>query len=109
MNPLVLFALLSIHFVADFVLQNDWMAINKSKRWDALTVHVGIYAACFFWFGVQFMALTFIAHFVQDAITSRITARLWQAEQRHWFFVVIGFDQLLHAGQLFLTLWLVTR
>lgn len=102
------FALLAVHFVADFVLQSDWMALNKSKRWDALALHCAVYAACFLWWGLTFALVTFAAHFVQDAITSRINARLWQANERHWFFVAIGADQLLHYAQLGLTLRLLS-
>lgn len=87
---------LFVHFIADFVLQSDWMAINKSKRWDALAVHCLVYAACWLWLDPRFVALTFALHFVTDAVTSRITSYLWKREQRHWFFVVIGFDQVLH-------------
>jgi hypothetical protein len=134
--------LLAAHFVADFIAQSDWMATNKSKRWDALTLHCGIYAAIvavvmnwrFFGGGetlgastlAQWLILTFATHFVTDALTSRATSALWffkredgiwaQAEYtqpkhgrtlvnpfspikgcRHWFFVMIGFDQLIHA------------
>jgi hypothetical protein len=90
------------HFIADFVFQSDWMAINKSTRWDALSAHVAVYGIVLlglswsadippYWVGVNCLG-----HFVQDAITSRITSRLWVSQQRHWFFVMIGFDQLLH-------------
>lgn len=96
-------ALLGVHFIADFVLQSDWMATNKSRRWDALALHVAVYAACFAWMGWRFVAVTFAAHFVTDAVTSRITSRLWVAGSRHWFFVVVGLDQWLHATQLILT------
>ncbi len=98
LGMLVVLLMLSIHFVADFILQNDWMAINKSSSWMALTVHVLIYSVPFsIAFGVTFGLLTFALHFVQDALTSRLTAYLWQKNQRHWFFVAIGFDQLLHT------------
>ncbi len=124
MNPLLI--LLGVHFVGDFLLQSDWMAVQKSKRWDALALHVGIYAICFAWWGPWFVALTFITHFVTDAVTSRITSALWflplvgdgmkpnwkQVElrsTRHWFFVAIGSDQLIHATTLAYTLQWVTR
>ncbi len=102
----ILLMLLTLHFVADFVLQSDRMAVGKSHSWRCLLAHVGAYAGCFALLAVgvlpirawaPFVALIFMPHFVQDAITSRINARLWQANQRHWFFVGIGFDQLLHA------------
>lgn len=121
--------LLAVHFVADFLLQSDWMALNKSKRWDALALHVTVYSACFLPWGWPFALGVWITHFITDAITSRITSRLWfidlypradhspnyygayplyarvDSGKRHWFFVVIGADQLIHYGTL---AWLLT-
>ncbi len=91
--------LLTIHFVADFVFQSDWMAIQKSKRWDALALHCLTYALCFVPFvpnPVVFTLITFVTHFVQDALTSRLNAWVYP-RNRHYFFVGIGADQLLHA------------
>ena len=132
------FILIIAHFVGDFLLQSDWMALNKSKRWDALALHVVAYILALYavlassallgawsnphasfddhWFYVVNAAL----HFITDAITGRITSRLWFLPQvgqgmrpewiqvevkstRHWFFVVIGADQVLHYAALFLT------
>lgn len=92
--------LLTLHFIGDFLFQTDWMAINKSKRWDALSLHVLVYSLVFSYYGIAFVALVAATHFLTDAVTSRITSRLWQANQRHWFFVVIGADQLLHYATL---------
>jgi hypothetical protein len=100
---LALLVLLTTHFIADFPLQNDWMALNKSKRMGALLCHTLIYSMCFFYCGISFMLVTFLLHTLTDFITSRINSKLWLAEKRHWFFVCIGFDQLLHAYQLLLT------
>jgi Na+/glutamate symporter len=74
---------------------------------------------------LAFGLITFVVHFITDSITSRITSRLFLDEfekdnvttlnrlcmrpgfSLHWFFVVIGFDQVLHYVQLFLTIrWL---
>lgn len=134
----MIYTLLVAHFVADFLCQTDWMALNKSKRWDALALHVGVYAvvlvlvlavAGYDWSPAAsrglalFVWVNAAAHFVQDAITSRINARLWffrptycggrgpvpvphfeaAGGNRHWFFVAIGFDQLLHYVVLFVT------
>ena len=147
----IIYVLLAAHFIADFVCQSDWMANHKSKRWDALALHVLIYggavALCVgaYEFAVGGSARPWLwlwvnlaAHFVQDAITSRITSRLWFLKMtpmtcdeallgrgflgrinhlghiarpayiadtgtRHWFFVAIGADQLLHYVTLFVT------
>jgi hypothetical protein len=103
-----LLLLLTTHFVADFLLQSDWMALNKSKSWKALIAHCAVYAACFVYFGLAFAVITFLLHALTDTVTSRITSKLWQAGERHWFFVVIGFDQLIHYFTLIGTyLWLL--
>lgn len=120
--------LLALHFLGDFLLQSDWMALNKSKRWDALTAHAVVYAWCFIPYGFTFYILTFLTHFLTDAITSRITSRLWfvrliepvngpgerfygayEPRKRHWFFVVIGADQLIHFLTLALTYHLLFK
>jgi hypothetical protein len=43
---LAIFVILTTHFIADFVCQTHWQAINKSKDNNALTQHVGTYAIC---------------------------------------------------------------
>ena len=114
---------LVVHFIGDFILQNDWMAINKSRSWKALLVHTSLYSVCFFMAGWRFVLITFFLHTIVDAITSRILTRLWfvrldediwsepprwvlhyDAITRHWFFVVIGLDQLIHFACLAWTL-----
>lgn len=92
--------LVILHFFADFVLQNDWMALNKSRRMLPLVTHTAVYALIFLPFGWKFATVTWIAHTVQDYITSRGTRRLYEAKENHWFFVLIGFDQVLHYVQL---------
>ena len=136
------------HWIADFVLQTNWQASNKSKSSVALTCHVSVYTVTMvllvFWTipggpGTSegsarlylFAAITFGAHFITDAITSRITSRLFRGQldtegviwsgtgipvsmlrrdfNLHYFFVVVGFDQFLHYAQLFITLAYVSR
>jgi hypothetical protein len=103
-------SLLVAHFVGDFLLQSDWMALNKSKDNLALTVHAAVYSACFLWVSpvTLFAAVVLGQHWLTDYVTSRITSRLWQANQRHWFFVVIGADQLIHYVTLAWTLSLLS-
>lgn len=115
MSVFVVLWVLFAHWEADFCLQTRWQASNKSKNWNALTRHVLVYTitaevlvAPLFGRLLDdgiFVGVTFMAHFITDAITSRITARLYAKGDLHNFFVVIGFDQFLHYVQLFATLW----
>lgn len=119
-------SLLVAHFVGDFLLQSDWMATNKSKSWIALGWHTWVYATTILAVTLlsmpielagPFWTITLVTHFITDAITSRITSKLWFFRRRyyneempydasddwyyiegrrHWFFVMIGFDQLIH-------------
>lgn len=107
--------LMAAHWFADFFLQSEWMAVNKSKNLLALFAHVDVYIATLFIFVgcftkwnssyaiCAFCLINFIGHFVTDFFTSRLTSKLWASKEMHWFFVVIGFDQLIHAAFLFNT------
>jgi hypothetical protein len=52
---------------------------------------------------LQFGFITFIFHTITDYFTSRLNSKLWKKGDVHNFFVSIGFDQVLHYVQLFLT------
>jgi len=108
--------LLGVHWLADFVLQTHWQATNKSKRLDALALHVFTYTAAlalgsvllfprwpsFAW--PIFVAVNGAAHFVTDFFTSRWSSKLYAKQDYHNFFVVIGLDQLIHHATLAATL-----
>ena len=111
-------ALLTVHWIADFVLQTSWQASNKSHRLDALSRHIAVYtivlgiSASFLspfnllcW--ATFTALNGILHFATDFITSRILSKLYKKQNWHSFFAVIGFDQLVHQVTLAATMWLI--
>lgn len=107
------------HWIADFVCQTHWQATNKSKNWMTLSSHVAIYTAIMTVFFIAlvppssqavllFVGATFVSHFMTDAITSRITSYLWAKQKVHDFFVVVGFDQLIHLSTIMATLiWLL--
>lgn len=117
--------LLVAHFVGDFILQTNEMALRKSKDLEYLLLHCGAYILPFVLWGPLFVAITFATHLATDFCTSRITSKLWfvnlaprsetnknlkwpyfaQVNQgkRHWFFAMIGFDQLIHFTTLALT------
>lgn len=90
-----------LHFIADFVFQSDWMAMNKSKRIWPLNIHIFVYMLCLLGFGFQFALLNGVLHWITDFFSSRVTSLLWAKQKRHWFFVVIGLDQAIHMSCLF--------
>ncbi len=106
--------LLVTHWVGDFLFQTTWMATSKSRRLDALTAHVLIYSlilsvAAALIFGPNTVAAAFIAcnavlHFVTDFFTSKVSASLHAKQNMRGFYVVLGFDQLLHHIALAATL-----
>jgi hypothetical protein len=118
-NIVIIIYFLLVHWVADFIFQSDWEAKNKSKDNKALLSHTISYSLLWgsgviglFYFGnvwiallgaVIFSLITFVCHTVTDYITSRINSRLWLAQRVHDFFVSIGFDQVLHYTQLYIT------
>lgn len=114
----ILLFLIFIHWVADFFCQTEKMATNKSKNNFWLSAHIFTYTtitvAC--WLLLFFMTswlvlpwvtcmhmfiYIFLMHWITDYITSRITSSLYAKQDYHNFFVVIGFDQVLHYIQLF--------
>lgn len=105
---------LVIHWVFDFVLQSNWMASNKSNSLRALSGHVIVYTVGMMLLGffvagptttaVLIGAINGGTHFGVDFCTSKITSALWKKKDVHNFFVVIGFDQLIHTIILIATL-----
>lgn len=98
------------HLVGDYLLQNDWMALNKKTRSLPCVVHCAIWtlSVCLlsqrweWWFA----AALFASHFVQDRTTviSRYMAIIGQAKFRDgicapWSSIVV--DNVWHI----LTIW----
>lgn len=120
----VILSIIFIHWVADFVLQTDWQAKNKSKNNKALLSHTWTYSLVWYVIGVfyamltpdyvqwtltLFVLITFVAHTLTDYFTSRLNSKLWAKGDVHNFFVSVGFDQVLHYAQLFGTFYLLTK
>jgi hypothetical protein len=96
------------HVIADFVLQNAWMAIGKDQRtgWALpllahCLVHLALALALIlaiaprFWF---FAFIDFAIHIVVDRAKGFISSRfeVTQERQHPWFWTLIGVDQALH-------------
>ena len=125
MSLFEIFSIIIIHFIADFVLQTDEQAKTKSSDNYSLLLHTISYSGFWLFIGfiiamttdielVQtktfvFVLITFICHTITDYFTSRLNKKLWESNQVHNFFVGIGFDQVLHYIQLFLTYYYITK
>ena len=124
MNLIEIFTIIVIHWLADFVLQTDKQAKGKSKNWSDLLQHTITYSSIWLLpvgilhalYGgkafvgdvmLLFILITFIAHTITDYFTSRLNSKLWEQGKVHSFFVSVGFDQVLHYVQLFLTYWIL--
>lgn len=101
-------AIVWVHFIADYILQTDNIAINKSKNIKSLIFHCLIYSIPLFIFGWKFAIINGILHFCVDYVTSKISANLWMTDQRHLFFITLGFDQAVHLTCLFLSINCIT-
>jgi len=98
-------AIVWFHFIGDFLLQTDKMALNKSKSNKWLGIHVLCYSTPFLWFGWKFAVINGLAHFLTDWVTSRLSSKAWAAQKRGLFFKIIGLDQAIHLTCLTLSLF----
>lgn len=116
-----IFIIIFTHWVADFILQDEKWALGKSKNLNDLLCHTIVYSG--FWFlpmlyliglesSLMFVCITFLFHTLTDYFTSKIVSKKFA--NNHYgsqipnlgAFTIIGFDQVLHYIQLFLTLQL---
>jgi hypothetical protein len=94
------------HVIADFVLQNSWMAHGKdqAKGWALpLLVHCLIHFAVAmalilivaprFWFVA---VIDFAIHLVIDRAKGFCSSRFGVTPEHPWFWTLIGVDQALH-------------
>jgi hypothetical protein len=99
----IILAIIWLHFIADFLLQTDYMALNKCKSISALSFHCIVYSIPFLAFGPEYALLAGMFHFPVDFVTSKITAKLYEQQRIGLFFKVIGLDQAIHMTVLVLT------
>ena len=109
MDITVILLLVWAHFVGDFILQSDYLALNKSKNNLVLLWHVSLYMTPFLALTLllpitwAWLFLNWTLHLCTDYVSSRITRRFSQMGKEHWFFTTIGADQAIHLTCLTLT------
>ncbi len=107
-GPLVMWMLLLTvkHVIADFFLQNSWIALGKDSKTGwllPLTVHCLIHAvvaalvilplAPKFWLLV---VADFVVHFIIDRAKGFCVSTFEIGPDHRWFWWLIGIDQALH-------------
>jgi Protein of unknown function (DUF3307) len=94
------------HIIADFVLQNSWMAHGKEQKkgWAlpllvhslihlAVTMTLILIVAPRFWF---IAVIDFAVHFGIDRAKGFCSSRFSMTPEHPWFWTLIGVDQALH-------------
>ena len=125
-----IFTIIIIHWIADFVFQDEKWALGKSKNWGDLLSHTFTYSCIWLipimvlfpnnWStshyvlsSLTFGLITFIAHTITDYFTSRVVSKKFANKEygsaipNFGAFTVIGIDQVLHYVQLFTTFYLL--
>lgn len=95
MNPFI------AHLIGDFILQNDWMAVNKKRNSFACLVHVVIYLLPFLVCHLSWWQIVLIGiqHFLQD----RTGFIFWwmsawkRMPKEHWNQIPLWVDQSFHV------------
>lgn len=126
MSLIEIFFIFIMHYIADFIFQAEKWALGKSKNNYDLLTHTTVYSILWFWgysiflriytgervdFWIPFLffIITFVCHTITDYYTSRVTSKLFHNKKfggpipNFGAFSMIGFDQVLHYIQLFLT------
>jgi hypothetical protein len=136
MTLIEIFTIIIVHFIADFIMQDEKWALGKSKNWEDLLDHTAVYSLVWFFavsiiltlkaetyldvlvifpMAAMFMVITLIAHTATDYFTSRLVSKKFaegkygSAIPNFGAFTMIGADQVLHYIQLFLTYYFLVK
>ena len=107
--------LLFIHWVADFILQSHEIATSKWKCLPSLLWHALVYTSILYvgsaftswppytWdmhlqHAMIFSVINGTSHLIIDFCSSKVTHYLFDKQDWHNGFVVVGFDQLIHTS-----------
>lgn len=91
------------HLVGDYIIQNDWMALNKKNSWWPCFVHCATYALCFYpLVGLSVpLLLIFWTHYIIDR--HKMVDWFLAARNNVWHIRNFGFNE---ERPVFITIWL---
>lgn len=89
-----------VHILGDFLIQSDYMALNKSKRTIPCLIHVLIYTACFLLLTTSWKALAVIGvtHFILDRWPIILRRIIWLKNHMSPFFRYVPFEKCQATG-----------
>jgi hypothetical protein len=107
------------HFLADYGLQFSFIAKNKASNFWALLLHVllyiGLMALALYplshslgWF-YYFCGFNFILHLLVDFHTSKLIELFMNINRGRACWLMLGFDQFLHAACLFSSIGMLAK
>ena len=97
------------HLIGDFILQNEWMAVEKKRQSLACLVYVAVYLLPFLWCDLRWWQIGLIGlqHFAQDRTPFILWwMRAWKRVPReYWGEIPLYVDQSFHIFWIQLVLW----
>jgi hypothetical protein len=117
MGTFIIIYLIYIHWIADFIFQDEKWALNKSTSVIALLKHTITYSLVLgvlilpflYWQTIPFVIINFIMHTLIDYFSSKVVSKRFRLHYlggpipNFGAFTVIGSDQVLHYICLFLS------
>lgn len=92
-----------LHLLGDYVLQNDWIAANKTKSFKAAFIHVAIYSVPFLILTPSvFWLILAVSHFFIDRY--RLATYWIKLINWNWSSTNFGFDE---SKPFALSIWLL--
>ena len=83
MTAEVVFLMVLFHFWGDYLLQSDWMSIEKTKRWKPAVIHALIYSLAFLVIANITAVLTIlVSHLLIDRF--RLVKYLLRVKEWRW-------------------------
>lgn len=104
-----LILIMLLHWVFDFIVQTHHQATNKSHSIKQLSLHILTYSSPFLMFGLPFLVVNSVLHWITDFFTSKISSSYFKAGDYRRGFMIVGFDQLMHFLALSLSFYFLGK